>query len=93
LGELSKYRSGTREWGHCLQEKCKILNNIKNTQFCVSPKGLRDRLKILEGDCKARKRDWREAERGSEISQEYREIDQIMERQRGAREFPRNIEK
>ena len=33
-------------------------------------------MKILERDCKARKR---EAERGSGISPEYREIDQIME--------------
>ena len=74
--ELWKHRSGTREWRNCLGEICKILNNIKDTQFCVSPKGLRDRLKILERDCKARKR---EAERGSGISQEYREIDQIME--------------
>lgn len=74
--ELWKYRSGTRERGNCLEEICKILNNIKDTQFCVSPKGLRDRLKILERDCRARKR---EAERGSGISQEYREIDQIME--------------
>ncbi|KAK2549938.1 hypothetical protein P5673_029543 [Acropora cervicornis] len=39
-------------------------------------KSLRDRLKILERDCKARKRG---AERGSGISPEYREIDQIME--------------
>ena len=74
--ELWKFRSGTSERGNCLEEICKILNNIKDTQFCVSPKGLRDRLKILERDCKARKR---EAERGSGISQEYREIDQIME--------------
>ena len=37
---------------------------------------MRDRLKILERDSKARKR---EAERGSGISPEYREIDQIME--------------
>ena len=54
----------------------KILNNIKEPQFCVSQKSLRDLLKILERDCKARKG---EAERGSGISQEYREIDQIME--------------
>ncbi|PFX26289.1 hypothetical protein AWC38_SpisGene9077 [Stylophora pistillata] len=74
--ELWKYRSGTRERGNCLEEICKILNNIKDTQFCASPKGLRDCLKFLERDCKARKR---EADRGSGISQEYREIDQIME--------------
>ena len=74
--ELWKYRSGTRERGNCLDEICKILNNIKEPQFCVSQKGLRDRLKILERDSKARKR---EAERGSGISPEYREIDQIME--------------
>ena len=71
--ELWKYRSGTREQGNCLEEICKILNNIKDTQFCVSPKGLRDRLKIVELR-EARKR---EAERGSGISQEYREIDQM----------------
>ena len=58
--ELWKYRSGTRERGNCLEEICKILNNIKEPQFCVSQKSLRDRLKILESDCKARKR---EAER------------------------------
>lgn len=74
--ELWKYRSGTRERGNCFDEICKILNNIKEPQFCVSQKSLRDRLKILERDCKARKR---EAERGSGISPEYREIDQIME--------------
>ena len=74
--ELWKYRSGTRERGNRLEEICKILNNIKDTQFCISPKGLRDCLKIVERDCKARKR---EPERGSGISQEYREIDQIME--------------
>ena len=45
--ELWKFRSGTRERGNCLEEICKILNNIKDTQFCVSPKGLRDRLKIF----------------------------------------------
>ena len=74
--ELWKHRSGTRERGNCLDEICKILNNIKEPQFCVSQKGLRDRLKILERDSKARKRD---SERGSGISPEYREIDQIME--------------
>ena len=74
--ELWKYRSGTRERGNSLEEICKILNSIKDPQFCVSPKGLRDRLKILERDCKARKR---EAERGLGISEEYREINQIME--------------
>ena len=73
--ELWKYRSGTRERENCLDEIYKTLNNIKEPQFCVSQKGLRDLLKILERDSKARKR---EAERGSEISQEYREIDQIM---------------
>ena len=74
--ELWKYRSDTREQRNCFEEKSKILNNIKEPQFCVSQKSLRDRLKILERDCKARKR---EAERGSGISPEYREIDQIME--------------
>lgn len=69
--ELWKYRSGTRELGNCLEEISKILNNIKDTQFCVSPKGLRDCLKILERDCKAK--------RGSVISHEYQEIDPIME--------------
>ena len=73
--ELWKYRSGTRERGNCFEEICKILNNIKEPQFCVSQKSLRDLLKILERDCKARKG---EAERGSGISPEYREIDQIM---------------
>lgn len=34
-------------------------------------------MKILERDCKARKR---EADRGSGISQEYREIDQMRKR-------------
>ena len=74
--ELWKYRAGTRERGNCLEEICKILNSIKEPQFSVSQKSLRDRLKILERDSKARKR---EAERGSGISPEYREIDQIME--------------
>ena len=74
--ELWKCRSGSRERGNCFEEICKILNNIKEPQFCVSQKSLSDRLKILERDCKARKR---EAERGSGISPEYREIDQIME--------------
>ena len=74
--ELWKYRSGTRERGNCCEEICKILNNIKEPQFCVSQKSLRDQLKILERDCKARKG---EAERGSGISPEYREINQIME--------------
>ena len=69
--ELWKYRAGTRERGNCLEEICKILNSIKGPQ-----KSLRDRLKILERDSKARKR---EAEKGSGISPEYREIDQIME--------------
>ena len=72
--ELWKYRSGTRERGNGLDEICKILNNIKEPQFCIP--SLRNRLKILEKDSKARKR---EAERGSGISPEYREIDQIME--------------
>jgi len=58
--------------GELLRGICKILNNIKDTQVCVSPKDLRDRLKILVRDCKAKKR---EAERGSGIFQEYREID------------------
>ena len=74
--ELWKYRAGTRERGNCLEEMCKILNSIKEPQFNVSQKSLRDRLKILERDSKARKR---EAERGSGICPEYREIDQIME--------------
>ena len=39
--EQWKYRSGTA--GELLKI-CKILNNIEDTQFCVSPKGLRDRL-------------------------------------------------
>ena len=60
-------------WSDRTPAPCKILNNIKDTQFCVSPKGLRDRLKIVELR-EARKR---EAERGSGISQEYREIDQM----------------
>ena len=59
--KLWKYRSSTRERGNCLDEICKILNNIKKPKFFVSQKGLRDRLKILERDSKARKR---EAERG-----------------------------
>ena len=62
--------------GKLFRRNIKILNNIKEPQFFVSQKGLRDRLKILERDSKARKR---EAERGSGISPEYREIDQIME--------------
>ena len=74
--ELWKYRAGTRERGNCLEEICKILSSIKEPQFSVSQKSLRNRLKILERDSKARKR---EAERGSGISPEYREIDQIME--------------
>lgn len=74
--ELWKFRAGTRERGNCLEEICKILNNIKEPKFFVSPKSLRDRLKILERDAKARKR---EAERGSGISPEFREIDQAME--------------
>ena len=69
--ELWKYRSGTRERGNCCEEICKILNSTKEPQFCVSQKSLRDQLKILERDCKARKG---EAERGSAISPEYREI-------------------
>ena len=44
---------------------------------------MRDRLKILERDCKARKR---EVERGSGISPEYRELDQIMEDYLGRRD-------
>ena len=74
--ELWKFRAGTRERGNCLEEICKILNNIKEPKFFVSPKSLRDRLKILERDAKTRKR---EAERGSGISPEFREIDQAME--------------
>ncbi|KAK2561235.1 hypothetical protein P5673_015706 [Acropora cervicornis] len=58
--------------GNCFEEIRKILNNIKEPQFCVSQKSLRDRLKILERDCKSRKR---EADQGSGISPEYREID------------------
>ena len=73
--ELWKYPSGTRERRNCFEEICKILNNIKEPQFCVSQKSLRDHLKILERDCKVRKR---EAERGSGISPEYRGKDQIM---------------
>ena len=67
--ELWKYRSGTRERRNCFEEIYKTLNNIKELQFGV-------RLKILERDYKARKR---ETEHGSGISPEYREIDQIME--------------
>ena len=70
--ELGKYSSGTRQRGNCFEEIRKILNNIKEPQFCVSQKYLRDRLKILERDCKSRKR---EADQGSGISPEYREID------------------
>ena len=70
--ELGKYSLGTRQRGNCFEEICKILNNIKQPQFCVSLKSLRDCLKILEKDCKARKR---EADQGSGISPEYREID------------------
>ena len=46
--------------------------NINEPQFCISQKSLRGRLKILERDCKARKG---EADQGSGISPEYREID------------------
>ena len=60
-----------------LDEICEILNNIKERQFCVSQKSLRDHLNVLEIDSDATKR---EAERGSGPSSEYREIDQIMER-------------
>ena len=69
--EMGKYSLGTRQRGDCFEEICKILNNIKEPQFCVSQKSLRDRLKILERDCKVRKR---EADQGSGISLEYREI-------------------
>ena len=31
--------------GNCLEEICEILNNIKDPQFCVLPKDLRDHLK------------------------------------------------
>ena len=34
--ELWKCCSGTRERGNCSEEIFKILNNIKDTQFCVS---------------------------------------------------------
>ena len=71
--ELWKYRPGTRERGNCLNEIWEVLNDIKGLQFCVSQKSLRDSLKILERDSKARKR---EAERGSGISPEYHEINQ-----------------
>ena len=74
--ELWKYRSSTRERGNSFEDICKILNNIKEPQFCISQKSLRDPLKIMERDCKARER---EAERCSRISLEYREIDQIMQ--------------
>ena len=74
-----KYRpDGTRERGNFLDEICEILNNIKEPQFCVSQKSLRDHLNILESDATKR-----EAERGSGTSSKYREIDQIMERGEG----------
>ena len=59
-----------------LDEICEILNNIKEAQFCVSQKSLRDHLNILEIDSDATKR---EAERGSGTPSEYREIDEVME--------------
>ena len=67
---------GTKERGNCFEDIFKILNNIKEPQFCVSQKSLGDRLKILEIDCKVRKR---EADSRSGISPKYREIDQILE--------------
>ena len=67
--ELWKHRSGTRVRGNCLDEICEILSNIKELQFCVSEKSLREHLKIVEKD----------SERGSGISLKYREIDPIME--------------
>ena len=73
--EVWKNSSDSRERENCFEEICKILNNIKEPQICVSKKSLKDRLKILERDCKARKR---ERDRGSGISPEYRETDQIM---------------
>ncbi|PFX13114.1 trichohyalin-like [Stylophora pistillata] len=72
-----KYRSIRHQRaGNCSEEICKILNNNRDTQFCVSPKGLRDSLKILERDWQGRKR---ETDKGSGISKQYRELDQIME--------------
>ena len=74
--ERWKYRPhGTREGGNFLDEICEILNNIKEPQFCVSQKSLRDHLNVLESDATMR-----EAERGSGTSSKYRDIDQIMER-------------
>ena len=61
-----------RERGNYLDEICEVLNKLKEPQFCVSHLS----LKILERDSKARKR---EDERGSGISPEYYEIDQITE--------------
>ena len=58
-------------------EKCqeRLEETTDVTLVCISQKSLRDHLKILERDCKARKR---EAEHGSGLSPEYREIDEIM---------------
>ena len=67
---LWKYCSGRREGENCLDEIFKILNNIKEPQFCSLEKGLKDRLKILERDSKARKR---EAKRGSGKSNRQRD--------------------
>ena len=58
-----------------MDEICEILNNIKEPQFCVSQKSLRDHLNILKSDATKR-----EAERGSGSSSKYHELDQIMER-------------
>ncbi|KAK2553292.1 hypothetical protein P5673_025499 [Acropora cervicornis] len=55
--------------GTVLRKYTKLLTTSKSFTFAF-------RLKILERDYKARKR---ETEHGSGISPEYREIDQIME--------------
>ena len=44
--ELWKYRPGTRERGNYVDEICEILNNIKEPQFCVSQKSVRDHFQF-----------------------------------------------
>lgn len=74
--ELWKHKSGTREKGNCLDLIVEILNKLKEPKFNVSQKAIRDRIKILESDFKAKKRG---EERASGISPDRTEIEDIME--------------
>ena len=74
--EPYKFKHGSRERGHCWDTIANNLNSMKEENFIVDQRSVRDRFTKLE---KLHKRKMAEEQKASGISPEITEIDEALE--------------